>query len=65
MINMTYFLKNFYQTLKSEFLADPAITWPELADSFLSRALPTSLFQILVALNTYFNPNISIWCQKQ
>ena len=40
--------------VKSEFLVDPGIKRPEFADSFLTRALPISLFQTLIALNTKF-----------
>ena len=35
-------------------MADPGIKRPEFAGLFLSRALPMSLFQTLVALNNFF-----------
>ena len=44
-------LTNAIEGLTSEFLANPGIIRPDFADSFLSRALRMSLFQILVALN--------------
>ena len=47
-------LTNAIKALKSEFLVDTGIIRPEFADSFLSRALPMSLFQSSVALNTFF-----------
>ena len=47
-------LTNAIEALKSEFLTDPEIIRPEFADSFLSRKLTMSLYQILVALNTKF-----------
>ena len=46
--------KNAMEAFKCDFLADPGIIRPEFANSFLSRALPMSLFQTLVALNTNF-----------
>ena len=60
-------LTNAIKALKYEFLVDPGIIRPEFADSFLSRALPMSLFQSSVALNSfkkiYFKLNC--WCHKQ
>ena len=60
-------LTNAIKVLKSEFLVDPGIMRLEFTDLFISRALPMSLFQTLVALNTFFKIyfKLNFWCHKQ